>query len=216
GIFGAGVLAKPQSTIAEPAPIFKPILRDIQNQLPRGMAMRLPSRVNISDIRLYPQVITTIPGEFAIFLNSQPDCKARGCQFGIITVAKDSEYANKLRSSPIFSRREMERVRAIIQRDSQTWTESERRELIRSERTVLDRSPITLKQEIRGLFIITNYGGASTPPSLHVIWKQDGLNFRVSRKGGLELNGNVIQRQKSDLINLAISMANEPLIKSTR
>jgi hypothetical protein len=213
-VLGAGALAKPQSTIAEPAPIFRPILRDLQNQLPRGMVMRLPSMVNISDNRLYSQVITTIPGEFAVFLNSQPDCKARACQFGIITVAKDSEYANRLRSSPIFSRAEMERVRAIRQRDYQTRTESEKRELIRSEMAVLDRSPITLKQGIQGLFIITNSGGASTPPSLHVIWKQDGLNFRASRKGGLDRDGNVIQRQKSDLINLAILMANEPPIKS--
>ena len=216
GILGAGVLAKPQSTIAEPALMFKPILKDIQNQLPRGMVMRLPLMVNISDNQLYPQVLTTIPGEFAVFLNSQPDCKARACQFGIIAVAKESEYANKLRSSSNFSRRKMERVRAIRQRDSQTWTESEKRELIRSEMAVLDRSPITLKQGIQGLFIITNYGGASTPPSLHVIWKQDDLNFRVSRKGGLDRNGNVIERQKSELINLAISMANEPAIKSTR
>lgn len=39
GILGAGVLAKPQSTIAEPAAIFKPILRDIPNQLPIKSAM---------------------------------------------------------------------------------------------------------------------------------------------------------------------------------
>ncbi|MEK0195022.1 hypothetical protein, partial [Microcoleus anatoxicus] len=73
-VLGVYCLTKPQTANAEPAPIFRPILRDIQNQLKTGWVMRLPSSVNISDTQLYPQVITTIPGKFAVWLNSQPNC----------------------------------------------------------------------------------------------------------------------------------------------
>jgi hypothetical protein len=123
-MLGVYCLTKPQSvstagqsvTVAEPASIFRPILRDIQNQLPRGWVMRLPSAVNLSDNPLYSQVVTTIPGEFAVFLNSQPNCTARSCQFGIITVAQDSAYANSLPSKPILSLKELERLNVIRQR----------------------------------------------------------------------------------------------------
>ena len=80
---------------------------------------------------------------------------------------------------------------------------------------VLERTPITLKQGIEGIFIVQNGGGASTPPSLHVLWKQDGLNYRATIKGGFDYDRSVaIQSQKSALIDLAISMAKEPPTKS--
>ncbi|MFB8788084.1 MAG: hypothetical protein U7123_04385 [Potamolinea sp.] len=89
GILGTGVLAKPQATIAEPAPIFKPILRDIQNQLPRGMVMRLPASLELINfqgkkITIYPILEPYKSGEFRISLVTQPDCQARACQFGYI------------------------------------------------------------------------------------------------------------------------------------
>lgn len=208
-LLSATSLAKHVSVNAEPAPIFTPILRDIQNQLPKGMVMRLPSKVNISNTPVYPQVVTTIPGEFAVFLNTQPNCRARVCQLGIIAVAKSSESSDRLRSRPIFSKTDMEKVRAIRQRDSQTWTEADKQHLIRSDGAILERSPITLKNGVEGFFIAENGAGASTPPSLSVIWAQDGLNYKISIKGGLDLDGNVIQNQKSEIINLTISMANE-------
>jgi hypothetical protein len=216
-VFGVCCLTKPQTANAEPAPMFRPILGEIQTQLPRGWVMRLPSRVNISDNRLYPHIVTTISESFALFLNSQPNCMARGCQFGIITVAENSPYDNNLRYQPIFTLKELERVNAIRRRSYETWTQAERIELIRSDTAVLERTPITLKQGIEGLFVVQNSGGASTPPSLSVIWKQDGLNYRVSLRGGFDRQRNiVIQRDKSALINLATSMANESPIKSVR
>ena len=214
-VLGVCCLTKAQTANAEPASMFRAIIREIQTQLPRGWVMRLPSSVNISDNPLYPEVVT-LREEFAVFLNSQPNCKARFCNIGIITVSKESEYANSLRSKPVFSRQDMERVRAIRQRDYQTWTESDKRELIRSEMAVLEKTPIILKQGIEGLFIIQNAGGASTPPGMSLIWKQDGLNYRVSVGCRLDRNGNVIKPLKSDFINLAISMADEPPIKSIK
>lgn len=89
GILGAGVLAKPQSTFAEPAPIFKPILKDIQNQLPRGMVMRLPASLELINfqgkkITIYPILEPYRRGEFRISLNTTPNCQAHFCQFGSI------------------------------------------------------------------------------------------------------------------------------------
>ena len=214
-VLGACYLTRPQTVNAAPASIFTPIIRDIKNQIPRGWVMRLPSSVNISNTKLYPQVITTIPGEFALFLNEQPNCISRACYFGVIAVAKDSEYADNLRSKPIFSKTNMQRIRAIRQRDYQTRTESETKLLMSSEMAVLERTPITLKPGIQGVFIVQNGGGASTPPSLHVFWKQDGLNYRATIKGGFDYERSVvIQSQKSALINLAVSMAKESPIKS--
>jgi hypothetical protein len=81
---------------------------------------------------------------------------------------------------------------------------------------VLERTPITLKQGIQGLFIVPS-GGASTPPSLSVIWKQDGLDYRATLKGGFDRIRNVVsQRDKSAMINLAISMANKSPIQSAK
>lgn len=215
-VLGAYCTTKPQTASAEPAPMFRPIIREIQNQLPRGWVMRLPSSVNISDNPLYAKVVTTSSAHFAIFLNSQPNCKARVCQFGIITVAQNSTYANNLRSQPIFSQQDIVRVRAIKQRDSQTWTESDKELLRRSGMAVLERTPIALKQGIEGLFIVQSGAGVSTPPGASVLWKQDGLNYRASRGVRLDRNGRVTQRDRSNLIDLAISMANEPPIKSVR
>lgn len=216
-MLGVCCLTKTKTANAEPAPMFRPILRDIQTQIPRGWLMRLPSAVNLSDNPLYAKVVTTSSENFAIFLNSQPDCEARFCQFGIITVAENSTYDNNLRSQPIFTLKELERVNAIRRRGYETWTESDKRDLIRSEMAVLERTPITLKPGIEGLFVVQNSGGASTPPSLSVIWKQDGLNYRVSLRGGFDRDRNIVsQRDKSALINLASSMANESPIKSVR
>lgn len=215
-VLGAYCTTKPQTTSAEPTPMFIPILREIQTQLPKGWVMRLPSRVNISDNRLYPEVATAIREEFAVFLNSQPNCKAKVCKFGIITVAQNSTYANNLRSQPIFSQQDIVRVRAIKQRDFQTLTEADKELVRRSDGAVLERTPIALKQGIEGLFIVKSGAGASTPPGASVIWKQDGLNYRASRGVRLDHNGRVTQRDRSNLIDLAISMANEPPIKSVR
>jgi hypothetical protein len=214
-VLGACYLTKPQTVNAAPASIFTPIIRDIKNQIPRGWVMRLPSSVNLSNTKLYPQVITNSSREFAVWLNSWPNCMDRSCQFGVIAVAKDSEYADNLRSKHIFSKTYLQRVKAIRQRDSKTWTESDMKLLNNSDMIVLERTPITLKPGIQGVFIVQNGGGASTPPSLHVFWKQDGLNYRATIKGGFDYDRSVaIQSQKSALINLAVSMAKESPIKS--
>ncbi len=89
GILGVGVLAKPQSTIAEPASIFKPIIRNMENQLPRGMVMRLPASLELINfqgkkITIYPILEPYRRGEIRISMNTTPNCQAHFCQFGYI------------------------------------------------------------------------------------------------------------------------------------
>ena len=141
-VLGAGYLTKPQTASAAPASIFTPIIRDVKNKIPRGWVMRLPSRVNLSNIKLYPQVITTIPRQFAVWLNSRPNCMDRSCQFGVIAVAQDSTYADNLRSKHIFSKTSLQRLKAIRQRNNQTWTKSEFTLLNNSDMAVLEKTPI--------------------------------------------------------------------------
>ncbi len=50
-ILGTALLTKPQSINAAPAPIFRPLLRDIQNKLPRSLVFRLPNNLPPSTTR---------------------------------------------------------------------------------------------------------------------------------------------------------------------
>ncbi|MGB5962594.1 MAG: hypothetical protein WBG73_18150 [Coleofasciculaceae cyanobacterium] len=181
GIFGAGVLAKPQSTIAEPAPIFKPILRDIQNQLPRGMAMRLPASLELINfqgkrITIYPTLEPSRRGELRISLNTTPNCQAHSCQFGYIAAFQQNSnnYHLGLRSRGV---------------------------------------PITLRKNVSGVYVYVDIRGASTTPYALVIWNQNNLSYLVSLPFSPGLS---VAQNKQLIINIATSMANEPLIKSTR
>jgi hypothetical protein len=88
-VLGVGSLTRLQPATSAPAPSFRPILRDIQNQLPRGMVMRLPASLELIDfqgkkITIYPILEPYRRGEFRISLNTTPNCQAHFCQFGYI------------------------------------------------------------------------------------------------------------------------------------
>lgn len=68
------------------------------------------------------------------------------------------------------------------------------------------RSPITITISLGICTVLGAY-----------CWKQDGLNYRVSLRGGFDRDRNIVsQRDKSALINLASSMANESPIQNVR
>jgi hypothetical protein len=50
-ILSPGSLSRPQSATAAPAPIFRPLIRDIQNKLTRNLVFRLPSNLPASATR---------------------------------------------------------------------------------------------------------------------------------------------------------------------
>jgi hypothetical protein len=86
-ILGFGSFTKLQFANAAPAPIFQPLIRDIRNQLPRGMIMRLPAFLPPSSTKLYPS-IDSGDGYFTVVLGSQPGCNFNACLTGSISVAR--------------------------------------------------------------------------------------------------------------------------------
>ena len=84
-----------KADIATPSPIFRPILADIRNQLPRGMSMRLPASIRLLDMQgretpLYADLVPYSDGEFRISIVSQPNCQARACGMGYIAAFRSN------------------------------------------------------------------------------------------------------------------------------
>jgi hypothetical protein len=164
-----GSLGKLHFAIATPAPIFRPIVRDIENQLPRGMVIRLPAFTPSSTARLYPSIETAGNGKFSISLTDNPNCSAYACYAGWISVARSDLHDDK----------------TMLQEARQQGT------------------LVTLKSRIRGFYTygISGYG-------IHrVIWEQDNFIFSVEFRGAIP---------RKQVIDTAVSMANEPLIRSSK
>jgi hypothetical protein len=66
---------------AEPAPLFRPLIDDIRNQLPPGLEMRLPANLPPSNIELYPYIESDSTG-FRVNLAFKPNCSSPSCTFG--------------------------------------------------------------------------------------------------------------------------------------
>lgn len=88
-VLGSGLFAKVESTIAQPAPVFRPLLDDIRRQLPKGLKMRLPSSMPATPIRLYP-FIESDGKVFKVNIGIKPDCAASAnslsCTVGVLAV----------------------------------------------------------------------------------------------------------------------------------
>jgi hypothetical protein len=143
-----------QSATAAHAPIFRPIIREIQNQLPRGMVMRLPTSLELTNIdgeriAIYPILEPDSTEELRISLVTEPNCQARYCQRGYIAAFQPrlnrSEFVESLGA------------------DQNRHT-----------------ARITLKTGIVGTYVHADTGGASSGSFGVVIWEQDGQTFVVS------------------------------------
>ncbi|MCW5312957.1 hypothetical protein GTQ43_03555 [Nostoc sp. KVJ3] len=176
-IFGGSSFSNPQLVTAVPAPLFKPILKDIPNQLPRDMVIRLPSSVpeaGIEGVNTYAIVRgyqnEYQGGMFGVDFASRNDCSVTACNMGNIFVS---------RGNPL----------------------NENDSLLENRRQA---KPINLKAGIRGFYFYARSGSAGYRH--HVFWEQNGLFFEVESRA----------LSKQQVINMAISMANEPPIKSAR
>jgi hypothetical protein len=174
-ILSVGSLTRMQSAEAEPAPMFRPILRDIQNQIPKGMVMRLPASIPNNGMKLYP----IVPREksdflgddaFVIGLASTPNCDATACNIGNLAVSRrNHSYSSEL-----------------LQESRQNG------------------EPITLKKGIRGFYFYKRAGSAGY--RWEVVWEQNGMVFEVDFR----------RMSRKQVIDVAISMANESPIRSAR
>jgi hypothetical protein len=148
-ILGIGAFIKPQSAIAEPAPIFRPLLRDVQAQLPRGMVMRLPASIPYrslpasSNNTLYPYFYSR-NGELGISLYYSPGCRANSC------------FAGEFSASNSDTR--MAELETIAK-----WP-------------CANAVSVNIKPGIQGVYTNIRCGG-SGDGSQTIFWKQNGLTF---------------------------------------
>ena len=189
-LFGALCLS-PFEAKAVPDPVFNPILGNIQNSLPRGMVMRLPSKLRLYGyqnrrIYVYPKIQRSDTDELAIALHSEPDCQANYCLLGFLTVEKVID--------PYF--------KALITEEIGSWKP------YKTNRNcgVIKRKNVSLVNSIQGILVEHDRcGNGSLNRSSSFIWKQDGYFFTV-RIGTHKLNS---------IVDIARSMASEPPIRSS-
>lgn len=148
-LLGTSLLSKPQSANAAPARIFRPILREIQNQLPRGMRMRLPNFFPNPprDIPGYRPEIIPDPqsGYFAIMLaiSSCPPPAPGACDMGRLYVTRPSNS------------------------NASQWLQEAKRKGAR----------INLKNRVVGFYI--SYTNPTRGLMREIIWEQNGMIFGV-------------------------------------
>lgn len=150
-ILGVGVLTRNQPANAEPAPIFRPLLRDIQTQLPRGMVMRLPAVI--------PNPPSGIPGYRPTII---PSNDREGGYFGIVLVTSNCPE-----------------TRLVAVCDTGRIT-VEKRNSNTNQRLREDQqqgSSISLKTGVRGFY--RSYIQPSRGQMNEISWEQDGMIFRV-------------------------------------
>lgn len=144
-------LTKAQTATAEPASIFRPLIRDIQTQLPRGMVMRLPAVIPNPPSGIPGYRPTIIPsndregGYFAIVLvtsNCPETCLVAVCDTGRIVVERRNSNTNQ-------------RLRENQQQGS----------------------TINLKTGVRGFY--RSYIQPTRGKMHEIIWEQDGMIFGV-------------------------------------
>lgn len=176
-VLGVCCLTKPQTANAEPASMFRPILRDIQTQLPRGMVMRLPAVI--------PNPPSGIPGyRPAIISSNAPE----GGSLAIILVTSNCPETRLVAVC--------DTGRIIVERRNSNTNQRLREDQQQG-------SSIKLKTGVRGFY--RSYIQPTRGKMYEISWEQDGMIFRVMSRS----------MSQEQVINVAISMANELPIKST-
>jgi hypothetical protein len=177
---------------AVPDPAFNPILGDIQNSLPRGMVMRLPSKLRLYDyqnrrIDIYPRVQSSDANRLIITLNTKPNCYYNSCLSGFLTVTRvlNSYDKNLITGGKL---------------DTFIYP------LTGKKCGDIRRENVLLRNSLQGTFIDSDRcGNGALVQSSRVIWKQDGYFF-TARIGTHKLNS---------IVDIARSMASEPPIRSS-
>ncbi len=176
-ILGVGALTINPLAMAEPASIFRPLIRDIQAQLPRGMVMRLPAVI--------PNPPSGIPGYRPTII---PSNDREGGYFAIVLVTSNCPETRLVAvcdTGRIFVERRNSNTNQRLRENQQQG------------------SSISLKTGVRGFY--RSYIQPSRGKMHEIIWEQDGMIFGVMSRS----------MSQEQVINVAISMANELPIKTT-
>ncbi|MEG4087943.1 hypothetical protein [Microcoleus sp. Pol12B4] len=160
GILGVGGFIKPQSAMAEPAPIFRPFIRDIQTQLPRNMVMRLPASIPYrslppanSNNTLY-SYLSSRGGELSIQLYYRPGCRANACFAGEFSASNSDTRMAELEKQA-------------------KWP-------------CANAVSVNIKSGIQGVYTNIRCGG-SGDGSQTIFWKQNGLTFSAQLRAAANI-----------------------------
>jgi hypothetical protein len=178
-------LTNTSTVSATPDPIFNPVMNDLQQTLPTGWAMRLPSKIKIFDyegnfVHVFPSV-DMLKNRIFIGFKYKPNCEALACGAGMYIEAYRVGASNLTENKSL-------------------------------------GSMITLKPGIQA----TYHGNCFDPYNprvgsrgrMHSVnWKQDNMIFSIF-KSCPSSDLKVSKFEKRVLIEMAISMANEPPTKS--
>lgn len=159
-ILGIGAFIKPPPANAEPAPIFRPLLRDIQAQLPRDMVMRLPTSIPYrslppadSNNTLYPY-LSSKSGNLTVELYYFPGCRANSCFAGRFSVSK------------------LDADRADLEKQAK-WP-------------CANAASVNIKPGLKGVYTNIKCGG-SGDGSQTIFWKQNGLTFSAQLRAATNI-----------------------------
>ena len=83
-VLSVGLLTKMQSTPAQPASVFQPILSDIRKQLPQKTEMRLPSTLPTFNRSLVSKALSDFPVDGNIYPYVDSNNEAISVNFGVI------------------------------------------------------------------------------------------------------------------------------------
>ncbi len=165
-ILSVGTLTINSLVMAEPAPIFRAFIRDIQTQLPRGMVMRLPTSIPYrslppadSNNTLYPYLYSK-NGELGITLYYSPGCRANSCFAGEFIVSKLDEYKSKLETIAKWS--------------------------------CANTVSVNIKPGIQGVYTNIRCGGTGDG-SQTIFWEQNGLIFSAQLRAAANIKQELLE-----------------------
>jgi hypothetical protein len=164
-ILGIGGFIK-QSAMAEPAPIFRPMLRDIQTQLPRGMVMRLPASLPYRSLpasynnTLYPY-LSSRGGELSIALYYRSKCRANACFAGIFSVSN------------------VDPDRPIL-------------EILGKSASCANAAFVNIKPGIKGVYTNNRCGGSGEGTQT-ILWEQNGLIFEATLRAAANIKKELLE-----------------------
>ncbi|KAB8333140.1 hypothetical protein SD80_014865 [Scytonema tolypothrichoides VB-61278] len=184
-VLGVGLLTKIQSTPAQPATVFQPILSDIRQQLPQGTEIRLPSTLPTFNRSLLSKAFSDFPVDGNIYPYVDSKNEAIAVNFGVIPNCANSAKPDQCTIGGIG---------VFKSGKSKFWPPKGE-----------NITPVDLGNGIRG-FYLTRGSGHNT--LRYVFWKQNGLEFALGTAAFAMSQQQIIETAISAANEPAITSAN--------
>jgi hypothetical protein len=188
------IIAQNNSNIA---PIFRPVLSQIQEQLRGNEVIRLPSSLYVFENR---NLHADATGEDSFTFGRDGNTLSIGLKYESRCGQYNIRCENGGTITTAFSEVPLSQMFAYY------------------NMAETSQAPITIKEGIRGIYHYTPYTNILSGPRLEIAWHQDGQTYRIFLPEGNEYYGEIgvsYNSKKEALINMARSMANQPPIRSS-